>query len=86
MANERINDLIAFKCFIEEQLPSGGAGLTLDEALVRWEHENHTAIEHAASVEAVREARDDMRAGDTGIPAREFLADLRLRYHLPTRQ
>jgi hypothetical protein len=86
MANERINDLIAFKCFIEEQLPRGGAGLTLDEALIRWEHENHTTHEHAASVEAVREALADMRAGDTGIPAHEFLADIRRRYHLPTRQ
>jgi hypothetical protein len=86
MANERINDLIAFKCFIEEQLPSGGAGVSLDEALVLWGDENHTAIEHAASVEAVKEALDDMRAGDTGIPAREFLAGLRRRYNLPARR
>src|ERR1017187_2989215 len=47
---------------------------------------SHTAEERTASVEAVREALDDMRAGDTGTPAREFLADLRRKYHLPARR
>jgi hypothetical protein len=41
--------------------------------------------EQASTVEALREALDDMRAGDTGIPARKFLAELRRKYHLPTR-
>jgi hypothetical protein len=85
MATERINDLIAFKSFIEEELSSGGADLTLDEALARWDYENQTDLERAASVEAVREALDEMRAGDTGIPARDFLAELRRKYHLPAR-
>ncbi len=66
-------------------LSSGDASLTLDEALVHWEVENQSAEERSAAVEAVREALDDMRAGDTGTPAREFLADLRLKYHLPAR-
>jgi hypothetical protein len=85
MATERINDLIAFKSFIEEELSSGGAGLTLDEALARWECENQTDHERTESVEAVREALDDMRAGDMGTPAREFLAELRRKYHLLAR-
>ncbi len=83
MAIERINDLFAFKSFIEEKLSIEGANLTLDDALTRWEDENQTMEEHSASVEALREALDDMRSGDTGAPAREFLADLRGKYHLP---
>jgi hypothetical protein len=85
MAIDRINDLFAFKSFIEEQLSSGGSCLTLDEALVRWEDENQTAEERSATVEAVREALDDMRAGDMGTPAREFLAELRCKYHFHNR-
>ena len=85
MAIDRVNDLFAFKSFIEEKLANGGASLTLDEALARWEYENQTAEERSAEVDAVREALDDMRAGDSGTPAREFLADLRRKYQLPAR-
>ncbi len=85
MAVDRVNDLFACKSFIEEKLASGGASLTLDEALARWEYENQTAEERSAAVDAVREALDDMRAGDRGTPAREFLADLRRKYQLPAR-
>jgi hypothetical protein len=31
---------------------------------------------------ALREAIDDMRAGDSGMPADEFLAELRRKYNL----
>ena len=84
MAIDRVNDLFAFKSFIEEKLANGGASLTLDEALARWEYENQTAEERSAEVDAVREALDDMRAGDSGTPA-QFLADLRRKYQLPAR-
>ena len=83
MATERVNDLRAFKGFIEEKLSNGGVELTPQEALVHWEIENQTAEERAATVEAVREALEDMRAGDTGIPAREFLAEIRRKFNLP---
>ena len=85
MAIDRINDLFAFKSFIEEKLSSGEESLTLDEALVRWEFENQSTEERSAAVEAVREALDDMRAGDTGTPAHEFLAEIRRKYQLPAR-
>ncbi len=83
---ERINDLSAFKSFVEEKLPGGGVGLTSDEALAHWEYENRSAEDEAASADAVRDALDDMRAGDEGIPAREFLKELRHRYGLSARQ
>jgi hypothetical protein len=83
MATGRENDLRAFKGFIEERLPDGGASFTLDEALSLWECENQPDDERAATVRAVREALDDMRAGDAGIPASEALAELRRKHNLP---
>jgi hypothetical protein len=41
--------------------------------------------ERAATVEALKEALEDMRGGDTGIPARDFFTDLRSKYNLPAR-
>lgn len=82
MATERSNDLLAFKTYLEAQLADGGANLTLDEALVLWDVENSSEEDREATVQALREALDDMRAGDTGIPAREFLADFRRKHNL----
>ncbi len=83
MATERANDLRAFKGFIDEQLSNGGTDLTLDEALARWEYENAPEEEREETIRAVREALDDMRAGDTGIPASEAIAALRRKHNLP---
>jgi hypothetical protein len=82
MATERADDLQAFRSFIDKQLADGAAP-TLGEALARWEFENATDEERVASVRAVREALDDMRAGDTGIPANEAIAALRRKHDLP---
>ena len=85
MASERRDDLKAFHDFVGEQLANGGASLTPAETVELWEIQHPSDEERAATVEALREALDDMRAGDTGIPAREFLAEVRRKYHLPTR-
>ena len=85
MATERRDDLKAFHDFVGEQLANGGASLTPAETLDLLESQHPSEEERAARVEALREALDDMRAGDTGIPAREFLADLRRNCHMPPR-
>ena len=72
MATERGNDLRAFRDFASEQLSNGGTELTLDQCLGLWENESETDEETKDSIEAVREALDDMRAGDTGVPARGY--------------
>jgi hypothetical protein len=82
MAIEKANDLLAFKSFIEEQL-TGETVPTVDEVLARWDDENESDVERAATVQAVREALADMEAGGTGIPAREAVAKLRRKHHLP---
>jgi hypothetical protein len=60
MATERINDLRAFKSFIEEKLINGGTNLTLDEALINWEIENQTEEEREETLEAIQLGFDDM--------------------------
>jgi hypothetical protein len=85
MANETRDDLKAFHAFVGEQIANGGASLTPAEALNVWEILHPSDTERAATVEALKDALEDMRAGDTGIPAREFFADLRNKYGLPAR-
>jgi hypothetical protein len=83
MATERVNDPRAFRDFLDAKLSNGVAELTLDEALGLWDIENASEDERAATVQAVSEALADMRAGDTGVPVRDFLAEIRHRYNLP---
>ncbi len=75
MATERANDLRAFKGFIDEQLSNGGADLTLDEALARWEYENAPEDEREETIRAIQRGLDDMHAGRTR-PAEDALRDL----------
>jgi hypothetical protein len=85
MVNETRDDLKAFHQFIGEQIANGGASLTPAEAFDLWETLHPSDAERAATVEALKEALDDMRDGDTGIPARDFFTDLRSKYNLPAR-
>ena len=85
MATERANDLRAFRDFLDAKLSNGGGGLTPEECLELWEVENESPHERAATVKAVREALDDMRAGDTGIAAREAIVEIRRKHSLPER-
>jgi hypothetical protein len=83
MSTDRRNDLRAFRSFVDQKLSNGGANMTLDEALSLWDLETQPSTEREETVQALREALDDMRAGDTGIPVREFLSETRRKYQLP---
>jgi hypothetical protein len=54
-----------------------------NDAIDHSEYENSSEEERADTVRAVKEALDDMHDGDYGIPAREFLAEVRQRHNLP---
>ncbi len=82
MATERVNDLRAFKGFIEEKLSNGGIDLTPEEALVHWEIENQTDQEREETLEAIRRGFADIEAGRVR-PAREALEEIRRKHHLP---
>ncbi len=84
MANERINDLSAFRGFIEERLGNDGTNLTLDEALVKWELENQTDAEREETPQAIRLGLDDMYAGRT-VDAFEFAERMRQKFQTPAK-
>ena len=84
MGIERVNDLRAFKGFIEDKLSNGGADLTLDEALVHWEVENQTDEEREDTLRAIGEGLSDIEAGRSR-PFEEFDREFRSKHGLPSR-
>ncbi len=84
MATDRVNDLWAFKGFIEEKLSTVGTSLTLDEALMNWEIENQTTEEREETLEAIQLGLDDMYAGRT-IDAFEFVERMRQKLQSSTK-
>ena len=72
-----MNELEAFHRFLGEQLANGDSGLTPEECVDLWRARNPAYDELYSDVQAVKDALDDMEAGDYGIPLQDFLADLR---------
>jgi hypothetical protein len=82
MATERIDDLRAFRDFVDAQLDNGGSSLTPEECLDLWIMENSSDEEREEAVAAIRQGLDDMYAGRTRS-AREAIAELRRKHELP---
>ncbi len=76
MPTDRVNDLAAFRAFIDEKLSGDGANLSVDEALALWEIENQTDQERGETLEAIREGFADLEAGRT-VDAFEFVQRMR---------
>jgi len=81
MATERVNDLHAFKVFVDAQLVSGEDIPTVDEVIARWSYENESKEERTETLEGIRSGIADVEAGRL-IPAREAVAQLRRKYGL----
>jgi len=84
MPIERSNGLRAFKGFIDKQLANGGADLSLDEALDRWEYENSSAIEREETCQAIRRGAADIEAGRVR-PVEDFDREFRRKHGLSPR-
>ncbi|OJW22008.1 MAG: hypothetical protein BGO49_14590 [Planctomycetales bacterium 71-10] len=82
MATDRMNDLRAFKGFIEGRLAGAGDAPTLDEALIDWQLANQDDVELQGAVEAIREGLADAEAGRL-IPARDAIDEVRRKHGLP---
>jgi hypothetical protein len=82
MATERVDDIQAFRSFIDEQLATGDTLPTVGEILARWEFENESQEEREEGLEALRRGLADADAGRV-VPAREAIAELRRKYNLP---
>jgi hypothetical protein len=82
MATDRLNDPRAFRDFLDLTLSRQDDRLTLDECLGLWEQENATDAEREEALAAIRRGFADVEAGRVR-PAREALAELRVKNNLP---
>jgi hypothetical protein len=82
MPTERIDDLRAFRDFVDVQLCNEGAGVTPEECLDLWILENSSESEREVRLADIRQGLDDLHAGRTR-PAREALNELRRKHSLP---
>jgi hypothetical protein len=82
MKTATANELQAFHRFVGEKLGSTPADLSPEEVLGEWRILHPCPDELSASVAAVRNALDDMAAGDPGRPVAEVIAGLRKRHNL----
>jgi hypothetical protein len=85
MATDRINDVHAFRHFLDEKLSNGEANLTLDEALGLWEYENASEAERASTREAISGGLADVELGRVR-PFDEFDREFRQKHGLPPRR
>jgi hypothetical protein len=81
MGTDRIDDIHAFRVFLDEQLANGGFYLTPAQALDLWEIQNASEDEEHDAVEAIRRGFADIEAGKVR-PAREALVELRRKHNL----
>jgi predicted transcriptional regulator len=84
MATDRANDLQAFRLFIDEGLADSGAGLTLDEALARWDYENAPDEEREETRAAIRRGLADVDEGRVK-PFEEFDREFRAKHGISPR-
>jgi hypothetical protein len=82
MSTDAASELQSFQRYIAEIVSRGGADASPEEALDEW-RALHPSDD---DVFAVREALDDMKAGDTGVSLHEFDNQFRSRHGLPTQQ
>jgi hypothetical protein len=85
MARDRINDVHAFRVFLDEKLANGEANLTLDGALGLWEYENASEAERASTREAIRGGLADVECGRVR-PFHEFDREFRQKHGLTPRR
>jgi hypothetical protein len=84
MATGRINDVHAFRSFLDQKLSNGDASLRLDEALGLWEYENASHEEREETRAAIRQGLADVESVRVR-PSEEFDREFRLRYGLSPR-
>jgi hypothetical protein len=82
MNTDAASELLSFQSFIGEIVSRGDATASPEEALDEWR------VMHPSDDDllAVREALDDMNAGDTGVSLEEFENQFRSKHSLPNQQ
>ena len=76
-------ELEAFRRFLEQQLSDGGGSLSPEECLDLWRAQHPLDGQTWEDINAVKEALDDMEAGDLGEPFHQFSEEFRKKNRLP---
>ncbi|MBI1900278.1 MAG: hypothetical protein HYS13_04070 [Planctomycetia bacterium] len=76
MSGQVVTDLLEFRQFLDAQIASGRANLTPEETVRLWRESRR---EFEETVAELKDALADVAAGDRGVPAGEFMKDLRAR-------
>jgi hypothetical protein len=84
--SKQTGELASFHVFIAQRLKEGDDKLSPEEALDIWRSEHPLSEDFEETVAALREALEDLEAGDVGQPLEEFDAEFRARHKLPPRQ
>ena len=84
MGIERINDVRAFRSFLDEKLSDGAPSFTLDETLGLWEYENASDEQREETLVAIRQGLADVEAGPVR-PFEDFDREFRQRHGLTPR-
>ena len=69
-------EILDFQQFALKQMPHLPSEATLDDVVDLWKRE-HNESDKMSDLEAIREAVEDFKNGDRGIPAGEMSRDLR---------
>ena len=80
MSTDTVEELREFHRFLTNKLSADGIDLSPEEALDEWRRLNPQTQASDENVAAIREALDDVAAGDRGIPFDEFDRDFRKRH------
>jgi hypothetical protein len=83
MPADTSEELREFHHFLTNKLSVDGIDLSPEEALDEWRRLHPQTEASDEDIAAIREALDDMAAGDRGIPFDEFDRDFRKRHKLP---
>jgi hypothetical protein len=81
---DAMNELESFHRFLVDRLAQGESMLTPEECLELWRAQNPSDDDSETEAQAIREAIDDMRAGDAGQALQEFLTEFRTRKRIPS--
>jgi hypothetical protein len=79
-----MSELESFHRFLGDQRVHGESTLTPEECLELWRIQNPPDETVEADILAVREALDDMDAGDQGQPLQAFLTEFRAGKLIPS--
>ena len=82
MSTDSNQELQSFYQFIEHELGAGTSALSPEEALETWRMQHPSPRQYTDDVQAIREALEDMKAGDTGVPLQAFREEFRRRHNL----